>query len=149
LPVAAFAEEMETEGPGRIRALVTHAGNPALSLPNGRRLDRAFAELDFMVSIDLYVNETTRHAHYILPPSFGLEHDHYPILFHAVSTRDTARYAEAVIPKPPGVRHDWEIFVELAARLSERRGGLHYVIGAATRALFSQIGPEDLLALLL
>jgi anaerobic selenocysteine-containing dehydrogenase len=149
LPVAAFAEEMETPGPGRIRALVTHAGNPALSLPNGRRIDRALAGLDFMVSIDLYVNETTRHARYILPPSFGLEHDHYPLLFHAVAIRNTARYAEAAVAPPPGVRHPSEIFTELSARLCERRGGLRAVLGAAQRALFARLGPTDLLALLL
>ncbi|HVY49161.1 MAG TPA: molybdopterin-dependent oxidoreductase, partial [Minicystis sp.] len=81
LPAVALAEEIETPGPGRVRALVTLAGNPVLSVPDGRRLERALASLDFMVSIDLYVNETTRHADFILPPSFGLEHDHYPLLF--------------------------------------------------------------------
>ena len=73
LPVAALAEEVLTEGAGRIRALLTFAGNPVLSTPNGRQLDRALAGLDFMVSIDPYLNETTRHAHLILPPASPLE----------------------------------------------------------------------------
>jgi anaerobic selenocysteine-containing dehydrogenase len=149
LPVAAFAEEMETPGLGQIRALITHAGNPVLSLPNGGRLDRALAGLDLMVSIDLYVNETTRHAHYILPPTLGLERDHYPILSHALAVRNTAHYAEAMLAKPPGVRHEWEILLELAARLAERRGGFRSVVSRAPLALLSRIGPQGILALLL
>src|SRR5204863_2103942 len=76
LPVAALAEEMLTEGVGQIKALVTHGGNPVLSTPNGRELDRALASLDFMAAIDIYINETTRHAHIILPPTGPLERGH-------------------------------------------------------------------------
>jgi anaerobic selenocysteine-containing dehydrogenase len=122
LPVAALADEIETPGAGQIRALVIHAGNPVLSCPNGERLDRAFAGLDFVVAIDLYRNETTRHADLILPPTFGLEHDHYPLVFHGLSVRNTAKYTSAVVPAPPGTRHDWQIHCGLAARLAERRG---------------------------
>ncbi|MEO7329938.1 MAG: molybdopterin-dependent oxidoreductase, partial [Minicystis sp.] len=149
LPVAALADEIETAGPGQVRALLTFAGNPVLSLPNGRRLERAFAGLDFMVAIDLYRNETTRHAHWILPPSFGLERDHYPLLFHALAVRNTAHYAKAVLPRPAGVKHDWEIFLELAARMGERRGGVQAALGKAQRALLTRIGPKGALRLLL
>jgi anaerobic selenocysteine-containing dehydrogenase len=149
LPVTAFAEEIETPGRGQIRALITHAGNPVLSLPNGRRLDRTLSSLELMVSIDIYVNETTRHAHYILPPSFGLEHDEYAILFHALAVRNTAHYAPALLPKPDGVRHDWEIFLDLTARIAQRRGGLRALAGRAQRALLSRLGSRGLLALLL
>ena len=149
LPVTAFAEEIETPGRGQIRALITHAGNPVLSLPNGRRLDRALSSLELMVSIDIYVNETTRHAHYILPPSFGLEHDEYAILFHALAVRNTAHYAPALLPKPDGVRHDWEIFLDLTTRIAQRRGGLRALAGRAQRALLSRLGSRGLLALLL
>src|SRR5213079_2657265 len=82
LPVAALAEEILTEGEGQIKALVTHGGNPVLSTPNGRELDRALASLDFMAAIDIYVNETTRHAHIILPPTGPLERGHYDLAFH-------------------------------------------------------------------
>ena len=85
-PVVTLAEEILTEGPGQIKALVTSAGNPVLSTPNGRELDRALAGLEFMVSIDPYINETTRHAHIILPPSSSLERDHYDIAFHLLGS---------------------------------------------------------------
>jgi anaerobic selenocysteine-containing dehydrogenase len=84
LPVAVLAEEILTEGPGQIKALVTHGGNPVLSTPNGRELDRALASLDFMAAIDIYINETTRHAHIILPPTGPLERGHYDLAFHPV-----------------------------------------------------------------
>ncbi|MEV4805642.1 molybdopterin-dependent oxidoreductase [Nonomuraea sp. NPDC049421] len=124
LPVAALAEEISTPGAGQVRGLVTVAGNPVLSTPGGPALDEALAGLDFMVSVDFYVNETTRHAHVILPPTGPLERDHYDLIFHLLAVRDTARYVPAVLPKPPGARHDWEIFRELARRYGIRRGAL-------------------------
>ncbi len=113
-PVAALAEEMLTPGAGQIRALVTVAGNPVLSLPNGRLTDRALAGLDFMLSVDVYLNESTRHAHLILPPTSTLEHDHYDLAFHKFAVRNTARYNAPVLPKPADARDDWEIFAGLA-----------------------------------
>ncbi len=145
LPVAAFAEEMETPGDGQVRALFTHAGNPVLSLPNGRRIDRALASLDFMVSIDIYRNETTRHAHFILPPTFGLERDEYPILFHGTAVRNTAHFSPALLPPPPGVRHDWEIFGALASRIQSRRGGFFSVLGAVEGVVLPKVTPRALL----
>jgi anaerobic selenocysteine-containing dehydrogenase len=120
LPAAALAEEMLAEGEGQIRALVTIAGNPVLSTPNGRQLDQALAGLDFMVAIDIYLNETTRHAHIILPPTTGLETDHYDISFHSLAVRNTAKYSEALFAPAPGARPDWQILHELRRRL----GGL-------------------------
>jgi anaerobic selenocysteine-containing dehydrogenase len=117
LPVATLAEEMLTPGPGQIRALVTSAGNPVLSTPNGAQLDRALAGLDFMVSVDFYLNETTRHAHLILPPTSPLEHDHYDLVFYLLSVRNAARFSPAVFPAPAGALHDWEIFLGLQRRL--------------------------------
>jgi anaerobic selenocysteine-containing dehydrogenase len=117
LPVAALSEEILTPGEGQVRALVTIAGNPVLSTPNGRQMDAALASLDFMVSIDCYRNETTRHADYILPPTSPLEHDHYDLIFHHFALRNTARYNPPLLPKPPGALHDWEIFSQLGQRL--------------------------------
>ncbi len=117
LPAACLAEEMETPGPGQVRALVTYAGNPVLSTPNGRRLAAALGRLEFMVSIDLYVNETTRHADLILPPAWALAEDHVDLLFSTFAVRNTLRYSPAVVEKPAGERHDWEILLELAERL--------------------------------
>jgi anaerobic selenocysteine-containing dehydrogenase len=117
LPVATLAEEILTPGPGQVRALVTSAGNPVLSTPNGGQLDRALAGLDFMVSVDFYLNETTRHAHLILPPTSPLEHDHYDLAFYTLAVRNAARYSPAVFPAPRGALHDWEIFLGLQRRL--------------------------------
>lgn len=149
LPVAAFAEELETPGPGQVRGLVTRAGNPVLSLPNGRRLDRAFEKLEFMVSIDIYRNETTRHADILLPPVFGLERDHYPLIGHGVAVRNTAHYARRVLRKPEASLDDWEISLGMAERLGRARGGLAAWKTRATCAVARAIGPRGLLALLL
>ena len=117
LPVACLAEEMSTPGEGQFKALVTSCGNPVLSTPNGTQLETALAGLDFMVSIDIYLNETTRHAHYILPPATGLETAHYDVSFHALAIRNTSRYSEPLFDKGPDARYDWEIFEGLRQRL--------------------------------
>ena len=106
----------------RVRSarLLTVSGNPVLSTPDGKRLDEALAGLDFMVAVDIYLNETTRHADVILPPTTALERDHYDLVFHALAVRNTARFTPAVLPKPDGARHDWEIFRDLALGLLAR-----------------------------
>jgi anaerobic selenocysteine-containing dehydrogenase len=122
LPAAAMAEEITTPGEGQIRALFTGAGNPVLSTPNGRQLDEALESLDFMVSLDPFINETTRHADIILPPTSPLEHDHYDIGFHVNSIRNTTRMNEVVFEKPADALHDWEIFNELGKRFAQQLG---------------------------
>ncbi|HDZ57665.1 MAG TPA: molybdopterin oxidoreductase family protein [Pseudomonas xinjiangensis] len=122
IPVAALAEEMLTPGEGKTRALVTTAGNPVLSTPNGRQLDQALAGLEFMVSIDIYINETTRHADVILPPTSSLEHDHYDITFNNFAVRNVTRYNQPVLPKPDGSLDDWEIFVGLGQAFARATG---------------------------
>jgi anaerobic selenocysteine-containing dehydrogenase len=122
LPAAAMAEEITTPGEGQIKALFTGAGNPVLSTPNGRQLDQALEQLDFMVSLDPYINETTRHADIILPPTSPLEHDHYDISFHLLAVRNTSRHSEAIFDKPEGALHDWEIFSELGQRVATLLG---------------------------
>lgn len=126
LPVSVLAEEILVEGEGQIRALVTSAGNPVLSTPNGRQLARGLGQLEFMVSIDIYVNETTRYADIILPPTCGLETDHYDLVFHLFGVRNTARYNRAIFQPAQGTKHDWQIFRELRKRLikGSARGGV-------------------------
>src|SRR6185295_8578824 len=99
LPSAVLAEEIETPGEGQIRALLTFAGNPVLSTPNGRRLERALGQLEFMVSIDLYINETTRHADLILPPAWSLAEDHTEPLGPSMSLRNAARWCPPVVER--------------------------------------------------
>lgn len=122
LPTATLAEEILTPGKGQIHALITHAGNPVLSAPNGPQVDRALASLDFMVAIDCYLNETTRHAHIILPPTGPLEHGHYDLVFNVVATRNVAKYSPPLKAPPADSRHDWQILLELAIRLGSEPG---------------------------
>ena len=135
---------MDTPGDGQIRALVTHAGNPVLSTPNGVRLDAAIAKLDFYVAIDFYINETTRHAHVILPPTAALERDHYDLVFHALAIRNTAKYSPPLFSKAHGAKHDWEILLDLTHRF--RRGGFVAGLKATIEtALLRRAGPRGLL----
>ncbi len=122
LPTAVLAEEILTPGQGQIKSMVTVAGNPVLSATNGTAIDRAFESLDFMVSVDFYINETTRHADIILPPTGPLEHDHYDIVFNRFAVRNVTRMNEAVFDKPEGTLHDWEIFNALGQALAQRKG---------------------------
>jgi anaerobic selenocysteine-containing dehydrogenase len=115
LPCACLAEEIATPGEGRIRALVTVAGNPALSTPNGARLGDALAGLDFMVSVDIYLNETTRHADVILPSLSPLELPHYDLAFTQLAVRNYARYSPPVFAPPTDRPSDWEIMLRLSA----------------------------------
>lgn len=134
-PAAVLAEEIATPGPGQLRALVTIAGNPVLSTPDGGSLDAALASLDLLVSVDMYVTATTRHAHYILPPCGPLEKDHYPLFLGPIAVRNFANYAPATLPMTPDAKSDWEIVAELAR-----------AIGAATGATLPNIvPPRDLL----
>ncbi|MDB5027049.1 MAG: dehydrogenase [Candidatus Eremiobacteraeota bacterium] len=121
-PVATMADEMLTPGPGQVRALVTVAGNPVLSTPNGAKLDEALSALEFVVCIDPYVNETTRHADVILPPATGLEVEHYDVIFHHFAVRNTARYSEPLFAIEPEQRFDWQIFEALRERMTGKRG---------------------------
>ncbi len=122
LPVATLADEILTPGDGQVRALLTVAGNPVSSTPDGKRLGEAITGLDFMAAVDIYVNETTRHADVILPPTTALERDHYDLVFHLLAVRNTARFTRAVHPKPEGAMHDWEIYREIALRTARRSG---------------------------
>lgn len=155
LPVSVMAEEMLTPGKGQVRALVTACGNPVLSTPNGQQLDRALAGLDFMVSIDFYVNETTRHAHVILPPTCFVEHDHYDLIFQAFAVRNVAKYVAPIVPATPGALHDWQIYAELARRYAQRAWPLQQAStaerlkGMLTRGIVGHLSPKRLLQLAL
>jgi anaerobic selenocysteine-containing dehydrogenase len=149
-PASTMADEMLTPGDGQIRAFVSIAGNPVLSSPNGGRLDKAFGNLDFMVSVDYFLNETTRHADVILPPTSGLERSHYDLIFSMFAVRNTAKYSPALFDAGEDSRHDWQILLELAHRLEKRRAGgrLPLRMEAGWRA-FKQIGPDPILDLML
>ena len=113
LPCIALTEEIETPGEGQVRALLTIAGNPVLSTPDGQALERALAQLDFMVSVDIYLNETTRHADVILPPAGALERPHYDVLFLRMAVRNIANFSPPVFET--SARDEAEILLNLAA----------------------------------
>ncbi len=116
-PVAAMAEEILTPGNGQIRALITMAGNPVVSTPNATQLDSALASLEFMVSVDMYLNETTRHADVILPPPSQLQRDHFDVLLMQFAVRNVANYSPAPLPLDEGQPDEWEVLAKLAGIL--------------------------------
>jgi anaerobic selenocysteine-containing dehydrogenase len=118
LPVSTLAEEILEPGEGRIRAMIVIAGNPILSTPDSDRLDEAFASLDFMVSLDIYLNETSRHADVILPGTTPLQRPHYDFAFYQLSVRNIANYSPALVDLPEGTPDEWQVLLRLGAALS-------------------------------
>ena len=122
LPVSVLCEEISTEGEGQIRAFFTSAGNPVLSTPNGKALDQALEKLDFMVSMDVYINETTRHADLILPPASFLTQDHYDSVFNAFAVRRVTRLSQPIRKRDDDERADWEIINGIGAAFAKASG---------------------------
>ena len=114
LPAVVMAEEMDTPGQDQIRALITVAGNPVLSTPNSARLDAAVAGLECVVAVDIYVNETTRHADVILPAPSALQKGHYDVALLQLALRDTSNYSEPILPLDPDQPTEWEVLARLA-----------------------------------
>lgn len=148
LPVAALAEEILTPGDGQIRALVTHAGNPVLSAPNGGQMDKALAALDYMVSIDIYINETTCHAHIILPPVSPLERSHMEVGLAPLMVRNAAKWSPALFEAPEDGRQDWQILAELTQRLGGE-GAVNRLARKGVHAVMDRLGLDTGLDLLL
>ena len=118
LPITCMAEEIETPGEGQIRALITVASNPVLSSPDGPRLAAALEQLDFMLSLDIYLNETTRHADVILPGLSPLEDMHYDVAFPQLSWRNHARYSPPIFLCAPEQHQEWQSLLKIAALVS-------------------------------
>ena len=118
LPVSTMADEILEPGPGQLRALVTIAGNPILSTPSSDRLDAALSGLDFMVSVDIYLNETTRHADVILPGASPLRRAHYDFAFNQLAVRNIANYSPPLFPLPDDTPDEWEVLLRLGATVS-------------------------------
>jgi len=117
-PVSVLAEEILTPGKDQVRALVAVAGNPVISAPNGRRMAEAFESLEFMVCADIYLNQTSRLAHIVLPAASGLQIPQYDVAFHINAVRNTAKYSEALYPPTKEQKPDWEIFTLLSAAIN-------------------------------
>jgi len=147
-PVVTMADEMLTEGDGQVKALLCLAGNPVLSTPNGAKLDRALEGLDFIVCIDYYINETSRHADIILPPAGPLERPHYSLGVHAVATRNTAKYSPALFKPKGNVLQEWQILLELTTRLGSR-SYCQSVVSKLQYGIFSVLKADGILDFLL
>ena len=149
IPVSTLREEIETPGDGQIRAALVVAGNPVLSTPDGPRLAGALEGLDFMAAVDIYLNETTRHADVVLPPTTALEREQYDLVFHTLAVRNTARYTPPVFEKPEGAMHDWEIFREIALRTGARLKNKKTMAKALTERVSLNLSPTTILSTLL
>jgi anaerobic selenocysteine-containing dehydrogenase len=124
LPITVMAEEMQTPGEGQIKALITVASNPVLSAPGGPRIAQALEGLDFMLSLDIYVNETSRHADVILPGLSPLEDLHFDVAFPQLSHRNHARFSGPVFDAPAGTPQEWQTILRLCALLEGRGLGV-------------------------
>ena len=144
-PCSIIADEMLTEGRGQIKGFITIAGNPVLSTPNGKALEIALENLEFMVAIDFYLNETTKYAHIILPPSSPLERGHYDIIFNTFAVRNTVKYSPALFEASDNTRHDWQIMSELTYRLTSVNYPPGKIISHFFRLLAKVMTPEKIL----
>jgi len=148
LPASAMADQILLEDEKQIKAMVVLAGNPVLSSPNGQRLDKAFESLDFMVSIDFYLNETSRHADIILPPTGPLEQSHFDLAFNILGVRNVAKYSPALFSAGKHTRHDWQILLELKRRLNGHDFTSRLKEEASYQVL-KRLGPDGLLDVIL
>lgn len=150
LPMSCLAEEIETPGPGQVRALITLASNPVLSAPNGPRLTKALDSLEFMLSLDIYLNETSRHADVILPGLSPLEDLHYDMAFPQLSWRNNARYSAPVFARPEGQPEEWETLLRLAAMVEGKdwRGDVNAMDDANVAADVQRLAGEHAPAVL-
>lgn len=155
LPIASFAEDVAAGAENRsnnprslapIRGLLTIAGNPALSAPDGTALTDALGRLEFVVCVDMYLNETTRHANLILPPTSPLERSHYDLVFHLLAVRNTAKWSPALFDPPADARHDWQILHGLWTRIDRLRGTTN-VVSRGIHQLLERLGPDGLIDL--
>ena len=121
LPALALSEEILIPGEDQVRGLITIAGNPACGIPDSGRMESALSKLDFMVAIDFYINESTRHADIILPPCSPLERENYDILFYTWSVRNVTRFNTPVFEKPTGAKDDYEIISLLMQLWADRQ----------------------------
>ncbi len=175
LPVVCLAEEIDTPGEGQVRALITISGNPIVSTPNSARLEAAVGELDFMLSLDVYVNETTRHADVILPAPSPLRRSHYDLALYQFAVRNIANYSPPALPPQDELPDEWVTLLRLtgvaaglgpdadvealdetvARTLVEREletsgsGAAGLEVDDVMAALEPRVGPERLLDLML
>src|SRR4051812_36158328 len=147
MPASVIPQEIETPGEGQLRALFVSAGTPVLSVPDGAAMERALGKLDLLVSLDFYVNETNRHADYVLPSTTFLERDDTPVAFLGFYTKPFVQHSDAVVAPAGESREEWEIIEDLSRRI-----GVTPISTPALRALGRlglRLSPQRVLGLLL
>ena len=117
IPSSTMAEEMLTPGEGQVRAMILLMTNPLRSAANSRQLEAAFSGLEFMVAIDFYLNETTRHADFILPTPSSVEQPNYEFGLYHLSVRNVAKWSFTAVPPPADSRPSWEVMLQIGASL--------------------------------
>jgi formate dehydrogenase len=147
MPASLIPQEIETPGQGQLRALFVSAGNPVLSVPDGEAMERALGKLDLMVSLDFYVNETNRHADYVLPSTTFLERDDTPVAFLGFYTQPFVQHSDAVVPPAGEAREEWEVVEDLSRRIGIVPSGIPAL--RALGRLGLRLRPQHLLDLLL
>ncbi len=144
LPAATLAEDVDTPGPGQLRGLVVFDADLTRELPAGPRLARALQALDLLVCITDRVDDTSRQAHFILPPAPALEREHFDMVLGMAAQRNVAKVSPPVFAPAPDARQAWQIYLELATRVAGQRGWLASKAGAASRAVMRRLGPAGL-----
>ena len=147
-PAATLADEMLVGGEGQIKALVTLAGNPVLSIPNGVKMEQALKGLDFMLSFDMYINESSCYADIIIPPTSPLEHGHYDIAIQLVAFRHNVKYSAPLFEKSSDSFHEWQSMLEVFTRINSK-GSLSHLMAGIIRKIIYRLGDEGLLDILL
>jgi anaerobic selenocysteine-containing dehydrogenase len=148
IPSSTMAEEMRTPGDGQVRAMILLMTNPVRSAANSAELEAAFAQLDFLVAVDFYLNETTRLAHVILPTPSPAELASYELGLYLLSVRNVAKWSTAAVPPPPGTPDTWQVLLALASRLMGF-GGMpeqtvdDFVLRAFAEGAIDERGPWD------
>jgi len=145
IPCSTMAEEIMTPGEDQIRCMVTNSGNPVLSTSNGKQVGDAFEQLEFMVAIDIYINETTQYADIILPPATGLEVPHYDTTFNMFAIHNTAKFSDPIVPKDDGAKYDYQIFQALTKRMIQHdlpedetaRANILYKLGMSAKDMIA------------
>lgn len=147
-PAATLADEMLVRGDGQVRALVTLAGNPVLSVPNGGKMEQGLRGLDFMLSFDLYINESSQYADIIIPPTSPLERSHYDIAIQLVALRHQANYSQPLFEPPEGAYQEWQSMLEVLTRINSKTYWTRFVASVVRRVIY-YFGDEGVLDLLL
>jgi anaerobic selenocysteine-containing dehydrogenase len=147
LPATVLPDEITTPGKGQIRAFFMSAGNPVLSVPDGEALERAMEELDLSVSLDLYVNETNRHADYVLPATTFLEREDVPVAFLGLFNTPFIQVTKAVLPPAGESRQEWKVIDDLSRRLDVAPYSLKALRGLAKLGL--RLTPKQLIDIVL